>query len=346
MTLSDGVVGIRSGITSTDTSALMRNNGLIMGNVDRIKLVMGDITKMDVDAIVNSANPGLLKGGGVCGAIYSAAGPHLISETQALGGCETGEAKITGGYNLKSRFIIHTVGPVYKGGKSGEPALLSSCYRRCLELASLHGCRSITFPSISTGVYGYPIKDAATIALRTTIEGLGQFPSVSLVYFVLFSSGDLRWYSDSLDEFTYEKDPWGRFDRIVELLRPNFEAMRSDGDVDHCLARIPEILSGAKSPEALKEMDYLVSTLRSANDSVLKRRCLETVQLLDDRVKALNKLLDDKKATTSIRNEVLHPFAWDLKRQIQNETVISKFYEMEQDIEEEYENALLVIEDS
>ena len=153
-----------------------------------LELVEGDITQQNVDAIVNAANSSLLGGGGVDGAIHRAAGPQLLEECRTLGGCATGSAKITRGYRLKARHVIHAVGPVYHDGKHDEPALLASAYRTCLELALENNCASVAFPAISTGVYGYPMEDAAHIAFRTLIDYVSAHPEIELVRYVLFGA--------------------------------------------------------------------------------------------------------------------------------------------------------------
>lgn len=165
-----------------------------------IEAVRGDITRQQVDAIVNAANTTLLGGGGVDGAIHRAAGPELLAECRGLGGCPTGEARLTKGYRLPAKYVIHTVGPVWSGGKRGEPELLRSCYVNSPALADRHGVRSIAFPSISTGAYRYPIEQAARIAVETVRECLEQPTSVELVRFVCFSERDLQVYRKLLGE--------------------------------------------------------------------------------------------------------------------------------------------------
>ena len=142
--------------------------------MERFSILVGDLTRSDAEAIVNAANTTLLGGSGVDGAIHAAAGPELLAECRTLGGCETGKAKLTRGYRLRAKYVIHTPGPIWQGGGQGEAALLASCYRSCLLLAEAHGIRTLDFCSISTGVYGYPVALAATVALRTIMEFLAD----------------------------------------------------------------------------------------------------------------------------------------------------------------------------
>lgn len=166
----------------------------------RLELLRGDITQLDVDAVVNAANESLLGGGGVDGAIHRAAGPKLLEETRTLGGCATGDAKLTRGYELPARYVIHTVGPVWRGGGHGEAELLASCYRKSLELAVAHGLTTVAFPSISTGAYGYPVRQASRVALGEIARFLAQDEQLERVVMVLHSEPDLQAYRAALHE--------------------------------------------------------------------------------------------------------------------------------------------------
>lgn len=166
----------------------------------KIEIIQGDITKQAVDAIVNAANCSLLGGGGVDGAIHRAAGPELLAECRTLGGCKTGEAKITKGYKLPARFVIHTPGPVWHGGNNGEADKLRSCYRNCLVLASDNGCKTVDFPSISTGVYHFPLEKASEIAIKTISEYLFEHPEIERVRMVCFDERTKGFYEKVLEK--------------------------------------------------------------------------------------------------------------------------------------------------
>jgi len=167
--------------------------------MDRIKIIRGDITKLEVDAIVNAANKSLLGGGGVDGAIHRAAGPDLLKECRTLGGCDTGQAKITKGYNLPAKNVIHTVGPVYSGGLDGEAGLLYACYNNSLALAVKNDVKTVAFPCISTGVFGYPFDEACEVALRAIDGFLRESESISEVLLVCFGDADFNRYKEIME---------------------------------------------------------------------------------------------------------------------------------------------------
>ncbi len=181
-----------------DDSQLLGEGPIMKRTASRMHVLDADITQLSVDAIVNAANESLLGGGGVDGAIHRAAGPMLLEECRRLNGCPTGQARITGGYDLPARHVIHTVGPVYRGGVAGEPNLLRSCYLESLQLAAEARCESIAFPCISTGVYGYPTEEACDIAVTAVKEWLSSHDLPTTVTFCCFSTGDTLLYRSRL----------------------------------------------------------------------------------------------------------------------------------------------------
>jgi O-acetyl-ADP-ribose deacetylase (regulator of RNase III) len=170
----------------------------------KIKLVVGDITQLEVDAIVNAANTDLLGGGGVNGAIHRAAGPELLAECKRIGGCAVGQAKITKAYQLPAKYVIHTVGPIWRGGAKGEPKLLASCYLSSLKLALEHGAKSIAIPAISCGVYGYPLSQAASIAVNETANFLRLNAAMNEIYFVCYDDSIYAAYQQAVDSLHHE----------------------------------------------------------------------------------------------------------------------------------------------
>lgn len=175
--------------------------------LSRISVIQGDITKQKVDAIVNAANNSLLGGGGVDGAIHRAAGPGLLEECRKLGGCKTGDAKITHGYNLLAPWVIHTVGPIWRGGNHGEDELLARCYRRCFALAEQYWVRTIAFPAISTGAYGFPMEQAARIAITEVKRFLERNNAIESVLLVCFDERTYRCYLSALEELVAQAGP-------------------------------------------------------------------------------------------------------------------------------------------
>lgn len=167
--------------------------------LEKLEAVVGDITRQEVDAIVNAANSSLLGGGGVDGAIHRAAGPQLLEECKLLGGCDTGDAKATKGYRLPAKWVIHAVGPIWRGGEHGEPQLLASCYRRSLDVARELGARTVAFPAISTGAYGYPLRPATEIAVETTASWISANVGIDLVRFCCFDEATFGVYREVLD---------------------------------------------------------------------------------------------------------------------------------------------------
>lgn len=172
--------------------------------IEKLKVMQGDIAKLEVDAIVNAANTSLLGGGGVDGAIHQAAGPKLHEECKTLGGCPTGQAKMTSAYNLPAKYIIHAVGPVWRGGAKGEMQLLASCYSTSLDLAAKNGVKTIAFPAISCGVYGYPVSQASMIAVKETANFLELHESIETVYFVCYDDATYEAYQQAISALDHD----------------------------------------------------------------------------------------------------------------------------------------------
>jgi O-acetyl-ADP-ribose deacetylase (regulator of RNase III) len=230
--------------------------------LDRISISTGDITEQDVDAIVNAANSTLLGGGGVDGAIHHAAGPELLEECRALGGCQTGEAKITKGYRLPARFVIHTVGPVWRGGGHGEDNLLASCYRNSLALAESHGVTTVAFPAISTGAYGFPLARATLIAIKTVVGYLMHSPAITKVVFVCHGNQALRIYHDAIRELVHEPPyaPENAGDKIQDRDRTPYDITPGIYEQVAGQLRMIEIVHGIR----LVNRDTLAATIAGA----------------------------------------------------------------------------------
>lgn len=257
-----------------------------------LEIIRQDITKMTVDAIVNAANESLLGGGGVDGAIHSAAGPELLAECRTLGGCKTGEAKITGGYNLPAKYVIHTVGPIYKDGKHGEKALLDSCYRESLALAKEHNCETVAFPLISSGVYGYP-KDKA---LKVAVDVISDFllENDMTVYIVIFDKAAYK-ISEKL------------FSDIAEYIDDNYVEEHTDYSRGSVLLNMPmqsvmtEDMCGCKAMAADDDLDSKLKQIDESFSQMLLRK-IDEKGMTDAQV--YKKANIDRKLFSKIRSDV------------------------------------------